>query len=53
MVSNIDRIADSLDLKSPALLEVVTPDEPVEAKVLRISGRRQVARLAGSITRRI
>lgn len=53
MVSNIDRIADSLDLKSPALLEVVTPDEPAEAKVLRISARRQLAGLASSMFRRI
>lgn len=45
MVSNIDRIADSLDQNSPALRDVVTPDEPAAAKVLSISVRGQFARL--------
>lgn len=45
MVSNIDRIADSLDQNSPALRDVVTPDEPAAAKVLSISVRSQFARL--------
>lgn len=37
MVSNIQRIADSLDQSSPALNEVLTPDEPMESKILALS----------------
>jgi hypothetical protein len=37
IVSNIDRIADSLDHQSPALKEVITPDEPAKSKVLEKS----------------
>lgn len=44
MAANIDRIADSLDQNSPALREVITPDEPSTAKVLRISVRTQLGR---------
>ena len=49
MAANIELIADSLDQNSPALREVMTPDEPAEAKVLRISMRTQIQRIAGRI----
>jgi hypothetical protein len=52
MVANIDRIADSLDQNSPALRDVITPDEPAKDKVLRISVRGQLAGLAKRISRR-
>ena len=45
MVANIDRIADSLDQNSPALRDVITPDEPAKDKVLRVSLRGQLIRL--------
>ena len=53
MVANIDRIADSLDQNSPALRDVITPDEPVKDKVLGISVRSQLARLGKRISRRV
>lgn len=53
MVSNIDRIADSLDQNSPALRDVATPDEPAAAKVLRISARSQIARWGNRIKSRV
>ena len=37
LVSNIERIADSLDESSPALSDVTTPDEPAQAKVMSVS----------------
>jgi len=52
MVSNIDRIADSLDLNSPALLDVVTPDDPASARVIRISIRHQLSQLLTSMSER-
>ncbi|CAB4789938.1 unannotated protein [freshwater metagenome] len=42
LVTNLERIADSLDQASPALTDVVTPDEPSSAKVLRLSPLNQV-----------
>lgn len=45
IVSNIDRIADSLDHQSPALNEVVTPDEPAKVKILEVSPLEQTASL--------
>lgn len=45
-------IADSLDQNSPALRDVVTPDEPAAARDLGISARGQIARLGGRIKRR-
>lgn len=53
MAANIDLIADSLDQNSPALRDVMTPDEPAAAKVLRISVRGQLVRLASRVSRRI
>lgn len=43
IVSNIDRIADSLDHQSPALKEVITPDEPAKSKVLEKSPIEQTS----------
>ena len=37
LVSNIERIADSLDESSPALSDVKTPGEPAHAKVMKVS----------------
>ncbi len=45
MVSNIQRIADSLDQSSPALKDVFTPDEPTKAKVIAFSNNSTVKRL--------
>ena len=42
LVTNLERIADSLDQASPALTDVVTPDEPSSAKVLRLSPLNQM-----------
>jgi uncharacterized membrane protein YccC len=41
IVANIGIIADSLDQNSPALTDVVTPDEPAKDKVLKVSPRKQ------------
>ena len=35
IVTNLERIADSLDQSSPALDKVATPDEPAEQKVIK------------------
>lgn len=53
MAANIDLIADSLDQNSPALRDVMTPDEPAAAKVLRISVRGQINRLGSRISLRV
>ncbi len=45
MVSNIQRIADSLDQSSPALKDVFTPDEPAKVKVIGFSNNSAVKRL--------
>lgn len=42
IVANIGIIADSLDQNSPALTDVITPDEPAKDKVLRVSLGEQV-----------
>ncbi|CAB5071741.1 unannotated protein [freshwater metagenome] len=52
MAANIELIADSLDQNSPALREVMTPDEPAEAKVLRISVPAPIRKLGKAIFRR-
>ena len=51
LVSNIDRIADSLDESSPALKEVETPDEPASNKVMAVSPIDQTTELTRKITR--
>ncbi|CAN2221067.1 Fusaric acid resistance protein-like [Candidatus Nanopelagicaceae bacterium] len=45
IVGNIGVIADSLDQNSPALKDVVTPDEPAKAKILEFSPLEQTATL--------
>ena len=41
IVGNIGLIADSLDQNSPALKDVITPDEPARARVLEVSPLEQ------------
>jgi len=53
IVANIGVIADSLDHNSPALKDVVTPDEPAKAKVLEVSPLEQTATLWNRIKRSI
>ncbi|MSZ91517.1 MAG: hypothetical protein F2576_06995 [Actinobacteria bacterium] len=53
MAANIELIADSLDQNSPSLRDVVTPDEPANAKVLRVSLLSQGARLGRHISRAV
>ena len=43
IVANIDRIADSLDQNSPALTDVITPDEPAKDRVLKVSPTKQAS----------
>ncbi|ASY16383.1 Fusaric acid resistance protein-like [Candidatus Planktophila sulfonica] len=45
IVANIGIIADSLDQNSPALKDVITPDEPAKMKVLEVSPLEQTASL--------
>ncbi len=52
MVANIERIADSLDQNSPALKDVITPDEPAHAKVMAVSPIDQTLKLNKRLTRR-
>lgn len=53
MVSNIDRIADSLDQNSPALREVVTPDKRAATKGLSVKVRSQFARISNRVKNRL
>lgn len=53
MVASIDRIADSLDQNSPALKDVITPDEPAHLRVMAVSPIDQTLKLNKRITRRI
>jgi hypothetical protein len=46
LVTNIERIADSLDESSPALKDVKTPDEPAGDRVMKISPITQTTRLS-------
>ena len=43
IVANIGIIADSLDQNSPALTDVITPDEPAKDKVMKISPLKQTS----------
>lgn len=43
IVANIDRIADSLDQNSPAITDVMTPDEPAKDRVLKRSPIEQTS----------
>lgn len=51
IAGNIGVIADSLDQNSPALKDVITPDEPVKAKVLEVSPIEQTLTLWNRIVR--
>jgi hypothetical protein len=53
MVASIDRIADSLDQNSPALKDVITPDEPAHARVMAVSPIDQTLKLNKRIAKRI
>ena len=53
IVANIGIIADSLDHNSPALKDVVTPDEPAKSKVLEVSPLEQTATLWNRIKRSV
>ena len=53
MVANIERIADSLDQKSPALRDVSTPEEPARAKIMAVSPLDQTAKLNKRISKRM
>ncbi len=53
LAANIERIADSLDQNSPALRDVITPDEPAGAKILKVSPLDQTLRWNKRIKRRI
>jgi uncharacterized membrane protein YccC len=44
IVANIGIIADSLDHNSPALTDVITPDEPAKDKVLKVSPRKKTGK---------
>ena len=45
IVANIGVIADSLDHQSPALKDVITPDEPAKDKVLKVAPTKQLSGL--------
>lgn len=51
LVSNIERIADSLDESSPALHDVKTPDEPASHKVMAVSPIDQTTKLTRRLLR--
>jgi hypothetical protein len=53
MVASIDRIADSLDQNSPALKDVITPDEPAHVRVMAVSPIDQTLKLNKRVTQRI
>ena len=42
IVSNLDVISDSLDESSPAITEVLTPDEPAHHKIIEVSWIRRL-----------
>jgi uncharacterized membrane protein YgaE (UPF0421/DUF939 family) len=53
IVANIDRIADSLDQNSPAISDVITPDEPAKDKVLQISPIEKTSSLLNRLKKAI
>ena len=53
MVANIERIADSLDETSPAITDVITPDEPAHVKIMAVSPIDQTLRLNKRIAKRL
>jgi hypothetical protein len=53
IVGNIGVIADSLDQNSPALKDVITPDEPAKARVMEVSPLEQSLTLWNRIVKSI
>lgn len=53
MVANIERIADSLDESSPAITDVITPDEPAHVKVMAVSPIDQTLNINRRAARRV
>ena len=53
IVANIGIIADSLDQNSPALTDVITPDEPAKDKVLKISPTKQTGKYWNKIKKSV
>jgi len=53
IVGNIGLIADSLDQNSPALKDVITPDEPAKSRVLEVSPLEQSLTLWNRIVKSI
>jgi len=49
IVANIGRIADSLDQNSPAITDVITPDEPAKDRVLKVSPMQQTSTIRNKI----
>ena len=49
MVASIDRIADSLDQNSPAITDVITPDEPAKDRVLKLSPMQHTSTIRNKI----
>ncbi len=49
IVANIGRIADSLDQNSPAITDVITPDEPAKDRVLKLSHMQQTSTIRNKI----
>ena len=44
IISNLDVIADSLDESSPAITDVLTPDEPADQKIIKKNWFRKLWR---------
>jgi len=53
IVANIGVIADSLDQNSPALKDVITPDEPAKSRILEVSPLEQSMTLWNRIVKSI
>jgi hypothetical protein len=53
MVANIERIADSLDESSPAITDVITPDEPAHVKIMAVSPIDQTLKINRRASRRV
>lgn len=51
IVANIGIIADSLDQNSPALKDVITPDEPAKDKVIKVPLKTQVGKPLNRVRR--
>ena len=49
IVANIGRLADSLDQNSPAITDVITPDEPAKDRVLKLSPMQQTSTIRNKI----